>query len=456
MNFTRSTAIDATAEELFAWHASPGAFERLSPPWNPPVVLDRRGTGLEVGLRLTVKIAPSPVPWVTEHTACTPPSGFVDELVSGPLASWRHEHRFEDGRLTDAITFEPALGLGGGLITRQLAAAFAFRHARTALDLHRHRPYRDRPRLRVAITGASGLLGTELAGFLRTGGHEVLALSRAGAVRWDPERGEIDAAALEGVDAVVHLAGESISSRWTDERRQRILASRVEGTRLLARALAGLSRKPSVVLSGSAVGYYGDRGDELLDEGATSGSGFLAEVCRAWEQAAEPIGALGIRCVTLRTGLVLSGRGGLLASLLPLAKAGASGPIGGGQQWQPWIAIDDWVGAAHALLWDERASGPVNLVGPMPARQADLARSIGATLGRPAFVPTPAFAVRLALGRAMADELVLAGQRAVPRALERLGFSFAHPTLDRALRFELGHLTDAEAGTAGSEPDPTR
>jgi hypothetical protein len=435
-----SSAVPATAEQLFDWHARPGAFERLDPPWAPVTVLAREGRGIDVGVTLTIRVPGSPGIWVTRHTACTRPSGFVDELVKGPVASWKHEHRFADQRLTDHIEIRPYLGVGGGFVVGRLDPVFRFRHARTRLDLQRHGAFADRPRLRVAITGASGLLGRELAGFLETGGHEVLRISRSGPIRWDPDRGEIDRAALEGLDAVVHLAGEPISARWTDERKRRMRSSRVGSTELLVRTFASLDRKPRAFLSGSAVGLYGDRGDEDLSEESEPGEGFLAEVCKAWEAAARPARDLGIRTALLRTGLVLSARGGLLQTLAAVTRAGGGGPIGSGANWQPWIAVDDWVGAVHALLWDEGAEGPFDLVAPEPVRQRELAHAIGRVLRRPTLLTTPAAAVRLAMGAEMADEIALSGQRARPNRLLARGFRFDHADLEGALRFELGRL----------------
>jgi len=295
---------------------------------------------------------------------------------------------------------------------------------------------------RVAVTGASGLIGAALGAALRADGCEVRRLVRGtpGAddeVAWDPAAGRLDPAGLEGLDAVVHLAGEGIADgRWTAARRERILRSRVDGTALLARTLAALRRPPRALLSGSAVGYYGDRGDEVLDETAPSGAGFLAEVCRAWEGAAEPARAAGIRVVHLRTGVVLSGRGGALPRMAAPFRRFLGGPIGSGRQWVSWIALDDEVGAIRHLLEAEQVAGPVNLTAPRPVPNAELARALGRALGRPAVFRTPAAALRLLFGEMAA--VLLDSTRAVPRALERSGYVFRHPELEPFLASELG------------------
>ena len=292
----------------------------------------------------------------------------------------------------------------------------------------------------VAITGSSGLIGSALAEHLRAGGHRVVRVVRgdgatgADEVRWDPSSGDIDAAGLEGLGAVVHLAGESIGGgRWNEKRKRRVLESRTRGTSLLAQTLAGLQRPPGVLLSGSAIGYYGDRGDEELTEESGRGDGFLSDVVVAWEDAATPATEAGIRTVFLRTGLVLAGHGGVLKPQLPLFKAGLGGRLGGGRQWQSWVSLPDEVGAIVHLLTSDVA-GPVNLTGPRPVRQVDFAKTLGQVLRRPTFLPVPKFGPRLLLGREMADELLFASQRALPVRLEADGYRFQHVTLEAALR----------------------
>ncbi len=295
----------------------------------------------------------------------------------------------------------------------------------------------------VAVTGSTGLVGAALTVALARGGHRVVRLVRSGTatrapgehtVRWDPGRGTIDAAGLEGVDAVVHLAGESIASgRWTAAKRLRIRDSRVGATRVLAEALAGLERPPATLVAASAVGYYGDRGDEVLREESAPGGGFLADVCREWEAAAAPAARRGLRVVHMRIGMVLAATGGALAALLPPFRLGLGGPVGSGRQWMSWISLDDLVRAILHALATASLAGPINAVAPAPVTNREFARTLGRVLRRPAVLPLPAGAARLLLGR-MADELLLASARVVPARLEAAGFTFGDATLERALR----------------------
>jgi uncharacterized protein len=292
--------------------------------------------------------------------------------------------------------------------------------------------------MRVAVTGSSGMIGTALLSALTAAGHEPVRVVRSGGgpgtVLWDPKAGTIEAAALEGVDAVVHLAGAGIGDhRWTDAYKQEVLQSRVDGTSLLSKTIAGLDRKPSVLISASGIGYYGARGDEEIDESAPPGSDFLAEVCVAWEAATGPAAEAGIRVVTTRTGIVLSPKGGALKKQLPLFKAGFGGKFGPGTQWQSWISIDDEVGAFLHLLTAD-LSGPVNLTAPEPVTNKEFTRTLGRVLRRPTALPVPSFGPKLLLGRELAETLLFTGQRVVPRRLLGSGYTFTHPTLEQALR----------------------
>jgi len=296
--------------------------------------------------------------------------------------------------------------------------------------------------MNIVVSGASGLIGSVLVPYLRGRGHDVVRLVRgvagAGEAQWSPATGELDGAILDGCDAVINLSGAGIGDRrWSSAYRREILESRTASTATLAKTIAGLDRKPSVFLSGSAIGWYGARGDEVLDEQGSLGSGFLADVCAAWEAAAAPAQQAGVRTAVLRTGIVLSPRGGALRKLLPLFRVGAGGRFGTGRQWQSWISVDDEVGAIEHLL-TASVSGPVNLVAPHAVTNAEFTRVLASVLRRPALVPVPAFGPRALLGRDLADALLFTGQRVVPRALEASGYHFAHPTLDTALRHLLG------------------
>lgn len=296
--------------------------------------------------------------------------------------------------------------------------------------------------MNVLVSGATGLIGSALTPELEAAGHRVTRLTRSpkseADVRWDPEAGTIDAARLEGVDAVVHLAGESIAEgRWTPEKKQRILESRRRGTRLLAETIAALHAPPKVLVSASAVGYYGDRGNELLREESAPGSDFLAEVCKAWEAAADPAREAGIRVVHPRLGIVLSPKGGALGTTLPIFKIGLGGKIGSGRQYWSWVALDDVVGSILHSLTNENVEGPVNVGAPDPPTNAEYTKVLGRVLNRPTLFPLPAPAARIMLGE-VADALLLASQRMEPARLKETGYTFRYPRLEGALRHLLG------------------
>jgi uncharacterized protein (TIGR01777 family) len=292
----------------------------------------------------------------------------------------------------------------------------------------------------IAITGSSGLVGRALVHALEGDGHLIRPVvrraPRAGAneIRWDPNQGMIDATEFASVDAVVHLAGENIAAhRWSESFKQSILASRVRGTKLLCDTLAGLASKPTVLVSASAIGYYGDRGDELVDESATSGRGFLAEVCQQWEAATVSARDADIRVVNLRIGFVLSKDGGGLAKMLTPFRLGLGGVIGSGNLYMSWIALDDLVRVIQFTLSAAALAGPVNAVAPSPVTNREFTKTLGRILHRPTVFPMPAFAAKLAFGE-MADDMLLCGVRVEPRALTNARFEFLYPQLDAALR----------------------
>lgn len=437
---------------LFAWHERPGAFERLSPPWENVRVVERTGT-IRDGDRtvLEMRIGPLRRRWVAVHEGYRPGAEFTDVQESGPFAEWRHVHRALAGDaggsvLEDDISYRLPGGpvgkvLGGRIAERRLEQMFRFRHARTLNDLTRHAALPGAP-MRIAVTGASGTIGTALTAFLTTGGHEVHRLVRGratgpGEIAWDPAKGEIDAAALDGLDAVVHLSGEPIPRRWSEARKRAILESRRDSTRLLAETLARLPGRPRVLISASGTGYYGSRGDDVLTEASEGGSGFLADVCRAWESATAPASDAGIRTVCLRTGVVVTAAGGMLAKLLPPFRAGVGGRVGSGRQWIGWISLEDMLGAILFLLRTETIDGAVNLCAPNPVTNAGLTTSLARVVHRPAVIPLPAAAVGALFGE-MGRETLLASQRAVPERLTGAGFRFLYPELEPVLRSELG------------------
>ncbi len=449
--FTASTQLAASPAEVYAYHARGGALQRLLPPWQRVEVvraIDALRDGEQAELEL--RWGPLRTRWVAEHHDTRPGVGFLDVQRRGPFAAWEHEHRFlpeSDGcRLEDEIRYRLPGGPLGALfgeraVRRTLVRSFRFRHARTRRDLNRQRAFAARPRLRIALSGASGLIGRALAAFLTTAGHEVVPLVRRtppppGAVSWDPAAGELDSTALACCDAVVHLAGENIAAgRWTQASKERIRASRVAGTRLIAETLAQMPGPPRTLIAASAVGYYGDGRGEV-DEDSPPGDGFLAEVCRQWEDACEPARRAGVRAVNLRIGVVLSASGGALARMLLPFRLGLGGRLGSGRQAMSWISLDDVVGLIHHLLFSSLA-GPINATAPHPVSNAEFTRTVARVLRRPAIFPVPAAALRLALGE-MGEALLLQGVPVTPRRALADGFAFLDPTLEAALAFELG------------------
>ena len=295
--------------------------------------------------------------------------------------------------------------------------------------------------MRIAITGSHGLIGSAVASALQARGDQVVRVVRDGAAGpddavWEPAAGRIDAGRLEGVDAAVHLAGATLATRWTPEQKDAIRTSRLLGTGLFARSLADLAPRPRVIVSASAVGYYGNRGDEVLTESAGPGTGFLAEVCQGWEAAADPARRAGIRVAHPRFGVVLAGQGGILAKIVPIFRLGAGGPLGHGRQYLPWVAIDDAVGAILLALERDDMDGPLNVVAPRAVTNREFTAALGHALGRPAVIPVPAAALRAMFGE-MADEALLASQRVEPARLGAAGYAFRFGELEPALHHVL-------------------
>lgn len=449
--------LDVPLEALWRYHANPGAFERLSPPWQK-VELVQRTDGIGEGQRLVMKLGRRPfrITWEALHGPMVPLSSFEDTQVRGPFSRWHHVHAFEGdaarSSLTDTIDWAPPLpplgNVGRCIVARQITRLFRFRHARTRLDLaHQTRTLpmdaqQTSHPLRIAITGSSGLVGQALIPYLTTAGHEVSKFVRRaprdpGEIAWDPVRNVLDPSSLDGLDAIIHLAGDSIADgRWSPQKKALIRDSRVLGTKTLVDALARAERRPPVLVSASAIGFYG-LGDEVHTERDGPGDDFLAGVCREWEDEATRAEALGVRVVKARLGVVLDPRGGALNKLVGPFKMGLGGKVGHGRQWMSWVALDDVVYALDHALRHKGLSGPINVVSPTPVTQSDFARTLGRVLARPSFMPLPGFAVKALFGE-MGEALLLGGQRVLPEALLASGFEFAHPELEPALRMMLG------------------
>lgn len=439
---------------VWDWHMRPGALERLMPPWEDLRVVGRDG-GIGDGgtVRVRARRGPLKVDFKVRHTDFEAGRLFTDEQVSGPMGSWTHRHEFEpvDGGsclLRDRITYDPPLGAAAAALARSPLEAgmrrlFRFRNQRLEQDLARHAAYGG-PRLRVAVTGAGGFIGSALRRFLTTGGHEVLPVVRRrpdrdrGEVYWDPMERRIEGRRLEGVDALVHLAGESLSrGRWTPARKRAIWQSRVVGTRLLADTLNRLRTPPRVFVSSSAIGYYGDRGSERLVEASRPGRGFLADLCREWEGEALGAKRSGARVVVLRTGLVLSPAGGALGTMLLPFKLGIGGRLGPGRQYVSWIDHDDLVALIFHAIVTPSLRGPVNATAPHPVTNATFTTRLGHALRRPTLLPVPALAVKGVFGE-MGAALLLDGARVLPEAAAASGFRFDFEGVGESLAFQLG------------------
>ncbi|UGT44304.1 TIGR01777 family oxidoreductase [Nocardia yamanashiensis] len=446
MGIERSAVVPAPLSEVFDWYARPGAFTRLTPPWQPislreetdSLARGRAVLGLPGGLR-----------WVARHDpdGYAPPNRFVDEIARDGLASlpaalavrWRHTHEFEavddeHTRVVDRIDTPIPEAL--------LSATFEYRYRQLADDLaaHQRAARHGFGSSVIAITGASGLVGTALAAFLSTGGHTVVRLVRHtprndGERQWNPDAPE--PGLLDGVDAVIHLAGASIAGRFTERHRREIADSRIGPTRRLAELAAKTG--VSTLVSASAIGIYGyDRGDTVLSEDSERGAGFLADVVSDWEDATGPAADSGTRVVKVRTGIVQSPRGGTLRLMRPLFSLGLGGRIGDGRQWLSWIGIDDLIDIYHRALWDTELSGPVNAVAPEAVRNSEYTKTLAATLHRPALLPVPSFGPALLLGKQGAQELANASQHVSPTRLLAVEHRFRTPDLGSALSHLLG------------------
>lgn len=448
MGLVYSSVIDAPIYEVFDWHTRPGAFTRLTPPWSP-MRLIAEADSLENG-RAELAL-PGGLRWVADHQpdGYDPPRRFVDSIGADGLASlpaklavrWRHTHDFEEvgadkTRVIDRVD-TPVPGAA-------LRSMFRYRHQQLADDIaaHREAAAHGLTPLTVAITGASGLVGSQLAAFLSTGGHRVIRLVRHTPAKsterqWNPDDPDPDL--LTGIDAVIHLAGASIAGRFTEAHRAAIRDSRIGPTRRLAELIAHSPDAPEVLVDASAIGYYGyDRGDQTLTEDSERGDGFLADVVADWEDATAPAEQAGTRVVKVRTGIVQSPAGGTLRLLRPLFAAGLGGRLGDGQQWFSWIGIDDLVDVYHRALWDSDLSGPVNAVAPDPVRNVEYTRVLAHVLHRPALLPVPPLGPKVLLGDQGARELALANQRVLPARLQQAGHRFRRPDLEQALRHLLG------------------
>ena len=454
--FQQTSTIDVDAAALAQWHLSPGAFRRLTPPWERVRLLDEPAE-IADGTRtvLEMKVGPIWKRWVAEHQECQPGVGFTDVQVQGPFAAWKHRHRFDEAghqqsTLSDAIDYRLPFSLvgellGKGFVRRKLERTFRYRHAVTRDDLERRaaEPFGGGKPMTVLVTGATGLVGRALEAFLQMRGHRMLCVTRnpksANDVRWDLNEGVIDLPEDQHLDAVVHLAGENVAGgRWTTSRKTAILESRRRGTRLLCETLAARDQRPDVLVSASGANYYAQGTERPQGESSPRGSGFLSDVCKVWEEETAIAEEAGIRVVHLRIGVILSPAGGALAKMLPAFQFGVAGRLGAGTQRMPWITLDDVIDVIHRALYDDRYTGPINAVSPDMTTNRDFTKSLAKALKRPAIIPIPALGLETVLGQEMAAETLLADLALSPDKLKLLDYPFRHPTIEGALAYLLG------------------
>lgn len=454
--YVASVALPVSVETAFAYHERPGALDRLIPPWKNVVVESSDGSlQPDSTVVLKLKAGPLSIRWLAQHTVYEPPSLFVDVQRSGPFADWTHRHQFEgrghDGSLLcDSISYRLPLGFlgnffGGSKAKKELESMFAFRHRVTRDDLRLASSWQTES-LTVAVSGSSGLVGRKLCALLTLLGHTVIRLERSiervddprsAAQGVAPWHSPAEAEKLNGVDAVVHLAGKSIADRrWTNSVKQEIVDSRIDLTKQLASSLSKLTDPPKVFICASAIGIYGDRDDEVLTESSDIGDTFLAQVGDQWEKACGPAAEAGIRVANARLGIVLDPSGGALQKMLTPAKF-FGGALGNGEQWWSWVAIDDVIGAIYHAIHSEKVVGPFNVTSPQPLKNRDFAKVLGRVISRPALIPAPAFALRLGLGE-MADALLLSSTRVIPTLLQETGYEFRFEEAEESLRYSLG------------------
>jgi uncharacterized protein len=458
--FVYKAHLAAPAHTVFAWLEASGAFERLAPPWQPLTVLERQGGIKDGSLVLAVSKGPVSIRWSFRHDQYIPGKQFRDYQVEGPFKMWQQIHRVEpDGDaasyLIDEVEYElpddvPAKFIASFYIESELGKLFRYRHNLIADDLEQAARFAGGKMMKVLVSGSTGMIGSALVAFLSSQGHEVISLIRpqtkgsplsngkSATISWDPKAGNINTEALEGFDAVVHLGGENIAdSRWSEARKNELRESRAESTRLLAETLAKLKNRPEVFLVASAIGYYGDKGEAILDEESSKGAGFLSDLCQQWELATKSASQADIRVVNLRIGVVLSTKGGALAKMLLPFEMGAGGEIGDGKQYFSWVSIDDVVGAILHALKTTSLSGPVNVTAPNPVTNKEFTKALGKVLFRPTLIPIPSFGLRILFGE-MADECLIAGQRVMPDKLQKSNYKFRDTNIEPTLRKILG------------------
>jgi uncharacterized protein (TIGR01777 family) len=471
--FVYESEMEGSAHDVIAWHKRPGAFERLAPPWMDVSVLERNG-GIDNGgsVVLGLKQGPITLKWHLSHKNFIEDRQFCDYQLSGPFAVWEQVHRAEDvgndrARLIDSVTYQPPLPplgeIGSPVVDYELKRLFRFRHRLLQNDLHLLRKNASVKPLKFLIAGSSGLIGSNLIPFLLTQGHTVTRLVRAESpatpvvidgsgqaeakIIWGIKSSHAEQssasqeafeAALEGFDVFINLAGDSLADGlWSENKKNKLRESRIETTQELSRIITKLKNPPSVFLCASAIGYYGDTGNQIVSESASCGQGFLPQLCKEWENACDILNKEKVRVCNLRIGVVMAPKGGALKKMLPLFKMGLGGKLGRGQQFMSWISIEDVISGIYHCALNESLSGPVNLVAPRAVSNLEFTRTLASVLKRPALMSVPEVALRVSL-KEMADECLISGNRVIPEKLLQSQFEFREPLLEESLKNLLG------------------
>ncbi len=447
--FERRSKLPVDAQALRDWHFRPGAFSRLNPPWEKAEVIRSPGALTDGAIaEIEVGMGPLKQRWVAEHEITD--DGFIDRQLEGPFSSWEHRHSFlhngDHSELIDSIQYRLPLGplgafFGKNMVEKKLDRMFLYRHETTKVDLTRARENPPPRAMKVLITGATGLIGTALTGFLETHGHTVYRVTRTpknnSEIKWDPLSGNLELPSNLKLDAVVHLAGANVAEgRWTPQVKKEILESRRLGTRLISEAIAKLPDPPSVLVSASGSGYYpidGKPHDELSERG----NHFLSDVCEVWESETTGASQAGIRVVHARIGVVLTPQGGALKKLVPVLQSGLGGVLGKGDRMMSWIAIDDVLDIIHRAIWEMDWEGPINLTAPQPCTHRDFHKILARVLRRPCLVSLPDFLIQSLFGE-MANETLLADLAVIPKRLHEWNYHFRHPDLAESLCHLLG------------------
>jgi len=451
ISFEKSLEVACTHQELWDWHSREGAFVRLSPPWQKVKLLGFDGI-VEGGLaEIQLSLGPFKKKWIARHHDVDPPNLFRDTQDKGPFKSWTHSHRIESAgkdrsRLTDQIDFALPLGgltepIGKSIALGQLQALFSYRHKTMESDLRNHGEYDSKP-LNILISGASGLLGNQLRAYFGTAGHKIYRLVRREPsndqeIRWSPKDGVLEFPKDLLIDAVIHLSGANVGKiPWSSSYKEIILDSRIDSTSLLVKSINGLDVKPSVFISASGTGFYGEGGDKVFHVGDSVGNSFLADVCDKWEKASESLDG-SIRRITMRLGPVLSSQGGMLQKLTLPAKLGLGTVIGRGQQWVSWIALDDLLAAVEFMIHKDSISGPIHLVNNEPVTMKEFTNTLSRQLKRPRFMWAPESFVKLIGGEAV-EAMALTSTKLYPDVLNKEGFRFEYDSLEKTLKHTFG------------------